>query len=86
MTKINLFEFLDSRRGTYSSIAKHMNFKNKGKKSKDRELLNYNSFWTLIDTAKKTGKGPGLDTLHEISKAMTIVLGRKVEVDDLVLK
>lgn len=62
-----------------------MNFKKKGRKSK-RDILNYNSLWTLINIAKKTGKGPGFDTLLEISKAMTIVLGRKVEVDDLVLK
>lgn len=85
--KINLFEFLASRRGGYSEIVKNMNFKNsrtyKGKIPLERYKKNYNSFYTLINIARKTGKWPGLETLSQIAQALTKILGRNVSVSDL---
>lgn len=88
--KINLFEWLDSRRWTYSTLAKLMNFKNtvvqKGKVSKKREIKNYHSLYTLLRRARTQDAQISQETLIEIAKAFSVLKGYDVPADHIILK
>lgn len=87
---INLFEWLKSRRWTYSTLAKHMNFKNtviqKGKISKKRSIKNYHSLYTLLRRARVHQEDISQETLLEISKAMSAIKGYTISPDHIILK
>lgn len=87
---INLFEWLDSRRWTYSTLAKLMNFKNtvvqKGKVSKKREIKNYHSLYTLLRRARTQEAQISQETLVEIAKAFSILKWYTVSPDYIILK